>query len=56
MLYGKAPYKEMDKIDDVENLKYQKLEFPSHVQISPETKEFLRKSLNINSQYRPTID
>lgn len=35
MIYGKAPY-QLDKIEDVEYVKYQKLFFPEYVPITAE--------------------
>jgi hypothetical protein len=36
MLFGKEPYKNIDKPEDVQNLKNQKLEFPVDVPITAE--------------------
>lgn len=55
MLYGKEPYKKMDRISDVQSLKNIQLTFPEENPISDETKEFLRKSLCLNENQRPSI-
>jgi hypothetical protein len=55
MLYGQLPYKEMKNINDVDNLKYEQLVFPSNVPVSNETKEFLRQSLSVSSNQRPSL-
>jgi hypothetical protein len=45
----------MYTIDDVEDLKYQELEFPNDISVSSEVKEFLRNSLNVNALQRPSV-
>lgn len=46
----------MNNISDAYNLKQQDLQFPSNVPVSNETKDFLRKSLALNSYERPTLE